>query len=65
MIYVYAAIAIVILFLLVRLFKWINGPRIEQAKTERRKAWFDFRRDRWNRSGGLLGFFRKRKRSKE
>ena len=46
--YIWAGIAIVILFLLVRLMKWINGPRIEAAKTERKEARFDYRK--WRRS---------------
>ena len=54
MTYVIIGVALVFLFLLVRLFKFINGPKIEKLKLERRQAWFDFRQwrisnRRWNR----------------
>jgi hypothetical protein len=59
MIYVWAAVAIIILFLLVRLAKWIVAPRVEQERTERWTSWLDFRK--WRReNGGLIGWRRRR-----
>ncbi len=47
--YIWAAIILLGLAFAARLFKNINGPKTEAAKTERWKAWFDFRK--WRRSG--------------
>ena len=53
MVYVWIAIVIVILFLVWRLVKAWNGPKMAKYKLEKRKAWLDFRAER--RRNGLFG----------
>jgi hypothetical protein len=52
-------LVMLIIFGLARLAKNINAPKVEAEDTkqdaiklERRKAWWDFRRDRWGRRKG-------------
>jgi hypothetical protein len=54
--YIWAGIAIVILFLLVRLAKWWRAPETtkqDQINLEKKEAWWNFRMARWHKRDPL------------
>lgn len=54
------------LFCLARIMKWWRAPIVEEKKTERRKAWFDFRLERlrtWLNRPRRRGLFRRDRKS--
>ena len=50
--YIWAAIAIIILFLVCRIMKWWRAPETtkqDEINLEKKQAWWDFRKARWHR----------------